>query len=234
LFDNAKTALTGAVFLWELSENRNLMKKNISTLLILLAGIEMLFAKDSGNWKKYESMKKDDYSVNENFWKKYKGISKVLSEEIPADKLYEVTDNYVFWIVGNSYGEEMHEKLMKLPEIVRYSYLVYSYETEINNGGFDQFFFNSIGYEVFEIQKALDFFGLTKNKEILDKAVKLLETKITLSDYKKVFTDGKLPTEELEDEFNELDGLFMEYPEKIESIINTVLDKNREKLVTNR
>ena len=123
---------------------------------------------------------------------------------------------------------------MKLPEIVRYSYLVYSYEAEINNGGFDQFFFNSIGYEVFEIQKALDFFGLTKNKEILDKAVKLLETKITLSDYKKLFTDGKLPTEELEDEFNELNGLFLEYPEKIESIINTVLDKNREKLVTNR
>ncbi|WP_277055567.1 DMP19 family protein, partial [Treponema socranskii] len=152
------------------------MKKNISILLILLAGIEMLFAKDSGNWKKYESMKKDDYSVNENFWKKYKGISKVLSEEIPADKLYEVTDNYVFWIVGNSYGEEMHEKLMKLPEIVRYSYLVYSYEAEINNGGFDQFFFNSIGYEVFEIQKALDFFGLTKNKEILDIADVLTKT----------------------------------------------------------
>ena len=56
----------------------------------------MLFTEDFGNWKKYESMKKDDYSVNEIFWKKYKGISKVLSKEIPADKLYEVTDNYVF------------------------------------------------------------------------------------------------------------------------------------------
>ena len=71
----------------------------------------MLFAEDFGNWKKYESMKKDDYSVNEIFWKKYKGISKVLSKEIPADKLYEVTDNYVFWIVGNSYDEKMHENL---------------------------------------------------------------------------------------------------------------------------
>ena len=55
---------------------------------------------------------------------------------------------------------------MKLPETVRYSYLFYSYEAEINNGGFDRFFFNSIGYAAFEIQKALDFFGLTKNKEI--------------------------------------------------------------------
>ena len=72
---------------------------------------------------------------------------------------------------------------MKLPETDRYSYLFYSYEAEINNGGFDRFFFNSIGYAAFEIQKALDFFGLTKNKEISDKAVKLPETKINLSDY---------------------------------------------------
>lgn len=192
----------------------------------------MLFSKNLGNWNKYESMKKDDFSVNEKFWKKYKGISKELAEEIPEDKLYDIIDNYVSWIVGNSFDEAMHEKLMKLSEIIRYSYLVYRYECEINNGGFDQFFFNSIGYEVFEIQNALTFFGLTKNKEILDKAVKLLETKIDLKDYKKLSANRELPTEELEDELNKLDSLFYKYPEKIESIINDFLAKNREKLIT--
>ena len=194
----------------------------------------MLFSKNLGNWNKYESMKKDDFSVNEKFWKKYKGISKELAEEIPEDKLYDIMDNYVSWIVGNSFDEEMHEKLMKLPEVIRYSYLVYRYECEINNGGFDQFFFNSIGYEVFEIQNALAFFSLTKNKEILDKAVKLLETKIDLKDYKKLSANRELPTEELEDELNKLDSLFYEYPEKIESIINEFLAKNRERLITKK
>ena len=61
----------------------------------------------------------------------------------------------------------MDARLQKLPAAIKYAYLVYTYECEINNGGFDQFYFNSIGYEVFEIQKGLEFFGLKKNKILL-------------------------------------------------------------------
>ena len=193
----------------------------------------MLFAKNPGNWQTYESMKKDDYSVNVKFWKKYKGITKELAEEIPTEKLYEIVDDYGFWFAGSFWDEELDQKLSTLPEIVRYSYLIYQYEAEINNGGFDQFFFNSIGYEAFEIQKALDFFGLKKNKEILDKAIELLKTKIDLKDYKKLSATRELPTEDFEDELNKLDASFYAYPENIKETINSFLDKNREKLVTN-
>ena len=192
----------------------------------------MLFAKVPGNWKAYDSMKKDDFSVNEKYWKKYKGISKELAEQIPADKLCDVVDNYVFWIVKDSYDDDLDKKLSELPEIIRYAYLVYQYECEINNGGFDQFFFNSIGYEAFEIQKALEYFGLQKNKEILDKAMELLKTKIDMKDYKKLSASRDLPTEEIESELRELDRHFYEYPEKIMETVNSVLDKNRLQLVT--
>mgnify|MGYP003415517302 CR=1 FL=1 len=93
------------------------------------------------------------------------------------EELYEIIDNYVCWIIGNSYDEEMDAKLKKLPLAIKYTYLIYTYECEINNGGFDQFYFNSIGYEVFEIQKGLDFFGLNKNKALLDKSIELLKQK---------------------------------------------------------
>ena len=46
------------------------MKKNILLLFMLLEVSCMLFGKETGNWKKYESLKKDDYSVNEKYWKK--------------------------------------------------------------------------------------------------------------------------------------------------------------------
>ena len=82
----------------------------------------MLFGKDSGNWKKYESLKKDDFSINEKYWKKYKGISKELANEIPAERLYEVVDNYVAWIIGNSYDTEMDKKLQKLPLAIKYAF----------------------------------------------------------------------------------------------------------------
>jgi len=208
------------------------MKKIILTLLIVLGVSCMLFGKDSGNWKKYESLKKDDYSINEKYWKKYKGISKELANEIPAEKLYEVVDNYVAWIIGNSYDTEMDKKLQKLPLAIKYAYLVYTYECEINNGGFDQFYFNSIGYEVFELQKGLEFFGLIKNKMLLDKSLELLKQKIDIKNYYELSSKQELPTEDFEEEFNELNSQFYDYPEKIEEIINEYLNKHRGDLIT--
>lgn len=192
----------------------------------------MLFGKDTGNWKKYEALKKDEYSENEKYWKKYKGISKELAQEIPTEKLYSTIDNYVCLIVGNSYDTEMDARLQKLPAAIKYTYLVYTYECEINNGGFDQFYFNSIGYEVFEIQKGLEFFGLKKNKILLDKSLELLKQKIDVSKYHELSSKQMLPTEDFENEFHELDDQFYDYPEKIEEIINEYLDKHRKDLVT--
>lgn len=208
------------------------MKKNVIAILMLLGGSCMLFGKDTGNWKKYEALKKDEYSVNEKYWKKYKGISKELAQEIPAEKLYEIVDNYVCWIVGNSYDAEMDAMLQKLPAAIKYTYLVYTYECEINNGGFDQFYFNSIGYGVFEIQKGLEFFGLKKNKILLDKSLELLKQKIDVSKYHELSAKRELPTEDFENEFHELDSQFYDYPKKIEDIINEYLDKHRKDLVT--
>ena len=210
------------------------MKKTTLTLLIVLGVSCMLFGKDSGNWKKYESLKKDDFSINEKYWKKYKGISKELANEIPAERLYEVVDNYVAWIIGNSYDTEMDKKLQKLPLAIKYAYLVYTYECEINNGGFDQFYFNSIGYEVFEIQKGLEFFGLINNKMLLDKSLELLKQKIDIKNYYELSSKQELPTEDFEEEFNELNSQFYDYPEKIEEIINEYLNKHREDLITLR
>ncbi len=79
----------------------------------------MFFGKNSGNYKRYESLKENDFSVNKKYWNKYKGISKELANEIPEDKLYEIVENYVSWITGNSLDEEMHLKLQQLPEILR-------------------------------------------------------------------------------------------------------------------
>lgn len=192
----------------------------------------MIFKKDLGNWKNYESMKTDDFSVNKKYWKKYNGISESLAQEIPTEKLCLIADNYVSWIGGESFDNELHQKLQSVPEVLRFAYLVYNFECEINNGGFDQFYFNSIGYEVFEIQMALEFFGLVENKKILDKSVELLKQKIDIEKYYELSASRDLPTEDLEDEFSELDNEFYEYPEDIENAINSYLDKHRKDMVT--
>ena len=48
--------------------------------------------------------------------------------------------------------------------------LIGELEAEVNNGGFDQFFFNSAGNEASEILEALDAVGATRTAEIVRRA----------------------------------------------------------------
>ena len=188
--------------------------------------------KETDGWEKYNQLKKDDWSVNKKYWDSYGGISEKLAFEIPSERLLEVVSNFADWIGGDSFDEELHQKLMALPEEIRNAHLVYSYECEMNGEGFDGFYFNFLGYEVFEIEKALDFFGLKKNKRILHDSLKLLGKKIDLKDYQKLSASRELPEEELEDEFSNLDSRFYKYPEDIKETVSSHLEKNRDKLVT--
>ncbi len=98
--------------------------------------------------------------------------------------------------------------------------------------GGDQFYFNSIGYEVFEIQKALEYFGLKENKKILDGSIELLKQKIDIKDYYKLSTNRNLPIDDFENEFSRLDSMFYGYPEDITDIVSGFLNKHREELIT--
>ena len=191
----------------------------------------MFFGKDLGNWRKYESINKKTVFGDEKYWKKYKGISTSLAKEIPHDLLYEVVCCYGYYVIGNSVNEEMRQKFLELPEILRYTMLIGLYEGEINNGGFAQFYDN-LGYIVFELQEGLDFFGLTKNKQLIDKSISLLKQRIDISNYYELCSNEELPLDEIDDELSELDDKFYEYPEDFTEIINSYLDKNREKLIT--
>lgn len=101
----------------------------------MIGGNVMFWGKDLGGFGQYKKLKIDDFSVNEKYWEKYQGISGKLSYELPKDNIYELVNDYVCWILGDSSAEEMDEKIKKLPDIIRNTYLVYTYEGEINNGG---------------------------------------------------------------------------------------------------
>ena len=191
----------------------------------------MFFGNDLGNWKEYESLNKKTFFGNEEYWKKYNGISATLAKEIPQAFLYEVVCCYGYYVIGNSDNEEMLQKFLELPEILRYTMLIGLYEGEINNGGFAQFYDN-IGYIVFELQKGLKFFGLKKNKKLIDKSISLIKKRIDISNYYELCSKEELPLDEIDDELSKLDDRFYEYPEDFTEIINSYLDKNREQLIT--
>ncbi len=99
-------------------------------------------------------------------------------------------------------------------------------EQEVNNGGFNQFFFNTAGDYTFEILKALDEIGSTKFLDILEKAI-------------DVFPDRNIPKEmelrreileQIEDTadpiWNELDMEFYKYEEDIHKLMVDYIKEN--------
>lgn len=108
----------------------------------------------------------------------------------------------------------------------RFVYAIEGMVREVNNGGWNQFFFNSSGALAFDLVPALEAAGSKENLSIARRAVELFGKPASLGDedrYKqlvKVTKDGKIfPWEKLEDEF-------YENPEDLEAMIIEFIARN--------
>src|SRR5260370_6308697 len=103
--------------------------------------------------------------------------------------------------------------------------LIEGLEDEVNNGGFDQFFYNSAGDHTEETIKALQTIGAYKVAEIVKRAAVM-------------FPGGMPPTERFRrqdvllsmspeaDVFDELDGEFYGYPDDLSALIAKYRSEN--------
>lgn len=105
------------------------------------------------------SDKADQNSENKKF-----DLEKLLSSDDINGSIIEV-DNYICELC--SYGDEMD----KLTEQQKQFYYNQCLEREINNGGFNQYFFNSSGDFAHKTVKSLQTIGATKTADILQKAI---------------------------------------------------------------
>ena len=101
--------------------------------------------------------------------------------------------------------------------------LIEAFDGEVNNGGFDQFFYNSLGNETAQIMQALEIIGSSKILEILQRAA-------------KKFPDGLPPKDRVarqsllrdispnSDAFRELDQEFYNSPEDLVGFLEKYMD----------
>jgi len=100
-----------------------------------------------------------------------------------------------------------------LNQIERDIYLICNYEGEINNGGFDQFFFNGYNVNLYNgefaklTKEALLKIKAYKNAEFIDTAMNIVGESKTGAE-----------TDEQAEQLNELDNLFYEYPEDLSQL----------------
>lgn len=117
----------------------------------------------------------------------------------------------------------------KMPETLKTVYLINEFESEVNNGGFLQFFTNSSGKYINETIESLELIGANNTKNILEKAVKImlkhnestenLNRKINSRELYEIFETSEIYDNEfLMKELNDLDSKFYESAEPTQEL----------------
>ncbi len=126
----------------------------------------------------------------------------------------------------DNYGEA---SFSKMPKTLKTVYLINELESEVNNGGFLQFFTNSSGKYTNETIESLELIGANKTKNLLEKAVEImlkhnestenLNRKINSRELYKIFETSEIYDNEiLMKELNDLDSKFYESTEPTQEL----------------
>lgn len=107
--------------------------------------------------------------------------------------------------------EKEYETVMTWNKSRQAIYLIWLLEAEVNNGGYNQFYFNSSGQFYKELPAALKLVSANKFADLTERANKIYETENieitkhqdgTIEGFSKSYEDN--PLNELDDEFYEL------------------------------
>jgi hypothetical protein len=163
------------------------------------------------------SDKSDREAENKNL-----DLEKLLSSEDTNGSIIQI-DNSIGGLC--SYGDEMD----KLTEAQKQFYYNQCLEREINNGGFNQYFFNSSGDFAHQTVQSLIKIGAKKTADILQKAIDQFPDKNVPQDR----TERQELLEQIEEEANpvweELDQKFFAYEDNLNALNIKFVKNNKDK-----
>ena len=107
------------------------------------------------------------------------------------------------------------KNLTFLTSTERTFYLCQEFESEINNGGFSQFYFNSSGNYCYETPKALNEIGAMHTSKIVEKANALFGYILPNDKKEREILLDELVTDEMNEKLDSLDREFYEYKDNL-------------------
>ena len=140
-----------------------------------------------------------------------------------------MTDNFEFL---ESFLDPFFSRLDKvgfnnLSEIEKTFICIWSLEGEVNNGGFDQWFFNSSGDWAFDTPPSLLRIGAEATAGIVEKAISYFPDGNPSKNMIKRRKQMKKVTDIIETKWNELDDKFYEYEDDLEMLLVQYIKKNK-------
>ena len=148
-----------------------------------------------------------------------KTLDEIWQLEDPLDMIGELS---VYIAVKCHYGEDL--SVLSVPERIFYTTQIL--EMEVNNGGFDQFFFNSSGNLANDVVHAFTEIGAVKTADICRKAVSVygVEVPADRDERYDILSDN----EELEEILEKCDDAFFDYEENLNELNYAYVMRNKD------
>ena len=140
-----------------------------------------------------------------------------------------MTDNFKFL---ESFLDPFFSKLDKvgfnnLSVLEKTFICIWSLEGEVNNGGFDQWFFNSSGDWAFDTPPSLVRIGAEATAGIVEEAISYFPGGNPSKDLKKRRKQMEKVTELIEAKWNKLNDKFYKYEDDLETSLVQYMKKNK-------
>jgi hypothetical protein len=107
----------------------------------------------------------------------------------------------------------------------RVAFCIHGFESQVNNGGFHQFFFNSSGEYVRETLAALAAIGAPRTRDLLEQAAAVAFPSGYPSDA-RTHQDALADYDGVADTLEQLDNQFFAYTEPLADLVNAYLSKD--------
>jgi len=102
---------------------------------------------------------------------------------------------------------------------------LWALEAEVNNGGFDQFFFNSAGDLAFYAPEALRSIGANRMAALAEEANSVFGPGGPPRDWETRRAQVRQFSDEVQERLDRLDSQFYEYPDDIRKLLQAYLEK---------
>ncbi len=152
---------------------------------------------------------------------------------ISDDKLEQAVVDYVFTKIGDDWDNQI-EIVNSLNESFRGVFATWWLEAEVNNGGFNQYFWNSYGYWAEDAISAFYDYGADKYAEVAKKAVsKFLAEAETHKEFRELGTLEAFSASYKHTELGNLDNEFWDIEEDLSKLRISYIRKYPEKFIGN-
>lgn len=163
----------------------------------------------------------------------YSSLDLDVLASIPDDMLEQAIVDYVGTKIGDDWAN-MREIVDALPASFRGVYATWWLEAEVNNGGFNQYFWNPYGYWVEDAIFAFERYGAREYADVSRKAVAMfLAESETHKEFRELGTLEAFSESYQHTELGDLDNEFWEIEQDLSELRITYIRANPEKFIGN-